>query len=61
MALKSSLFLILLFYTVVFCFQVYKERLTMPKLFILATGDEFFYPQDMDTWWDEIPEPKYIM
>lgn len=39
----------------------FKERLTMPKIFILATGDEFFYPQDLDTYWDDIPDPKYIM
>lgn len=39
----------------------YKERLTMPKLFILATGDEFFFPQDLHAWWDDIPEPKHLM
>ncbi|ELT89701.1 hypothetical protein CAPTEDRAFT_193693 [Capitella teleta] len=39
----------------------YKERLTIPKIFILATGDEFCMPQDLDTYWDDLPDPKYIM
>jgi PhoPQ-activated pathogenicity-related protein len=39
----------------------YKERLTMPKLFILATGDEFFFAQDLDTYWHELPDPKYLL
>jgi PhoPQ-activated pathogenicity-related protein len=33
----------------------YKENLTMPKLIVDATGDEFFQPQDDDFWWGQLP------
>ena len=29
----------------------YAENLTMSKLVVDATGDEFFQPQDDDFWW----------
>jgi PhoPQ-activated pathogenicity-related protein len=35
----------------------YAERLTMPKLVIDATGDEFFYLQDDSVWWNQDPLP----
>jgi len=38
----------------------YKDRFTMPKVVISATGDEFFMPDDINLWWDEMPEPKFI-
>ncbi len=34
---------------------VYKENLTMPKLVIDATGDEFFQVQDDSFWWGQLP------
>lgn len=33
----------------------YKENLTMSKLVVDATGDEFFQPQDDDFWWGQLP------
>jgi PhoPQ-activated pathogenicity-related protein len=34
---------------------VYKENLTMAKLVVDATGDEFFQPQDDAFWWGQLP------
>ena len=34
---------------------VFAENLTMSKLVIDATGDEFFQPQDDDFWWGQLP------
>ena len=33
----------------------YAENLTMSKLVVDATGDEFFQPQDDDFWWGKLP------
>lgn len=33
----------------------YKENLTMSKLVVDATGDEFFQPQDDSFWWGQLP------
>jgi PhoPQ-activated pathogenicity-related protein len=33
----------------------YKENLTMAKIIVDATGDEFFQPQDDDFWWGQLP------
>ena len=38
----------------------YKDRLTMPKLIVSATGDEFFMPDDTYSFFDGLPEPKYF-
>ena len=38
----------------------YKDRLTMPKLIVSATGDEFFIPDDTYSFFDGLPEPKYF-
>ena len=38
-----------------FClFSVYNERLTMPKLNVIATCDEFFLPTDTHLYWDNL-------
>jgi len=34
---------------------VYKENLTMSKLVVDSTGDEFFQVQDDSTWWGQLP------
>jgi len=33
----------------------YAENLTMSKLVVDSTGDEFFQPQDDDFWWGRLP------
>jgi len=38
----------------------YRKRLTMPKMIISSTGDEFFMPDDSHTFWSGLPEPKYL-
>ena len=38
----------------------YRERLTMAKLVVSSTMDEFFMPDDSYYFWDDLPEPKYF-
>jgi len=38
----------------------YNERLTMPKLIIGATGDEFFPPDGSHYFFDDLNGPKYL-
>lgn len=40
----------------------YRERLTMPKMVVSATGDEFFAPDDSYAWYDELAKygPTYL-
>ena len=38
----------------------YRKRLTMPKMVISSTGDEFFMPDDSHHFWSGLPEPKYL-
>ena len=38
----------------------YRKRLTMPKMVVSSTGDEFFMPDDTHMFWDDLPEPKYF-
>ncbi len=38
----------------------YRERLTMPKLILNATGDQFFVPESEQFYWDELPGPKVL-
>ena len=38
----------------------YRARLTMPKMIIASTGDEFFMPDDSHYFWEGLPEPKYL-
>lgn len=37
----------------------YAENLTMPKLVIDSTGDEFFMPDDDHYWWGDLPGETY--
>ncbi|QDZ23871.1 hypothetical protein A3770_11p63890 [Chloropicon primus] len=39
---------------------VYRERLTMPKLVITATGDEFFQAMDDHFWWNDMPGDNFL-
>ena len=39
----------------------YKERLTMPKLVITATGDEFFQSMDDHFWFDDMPGNNLLL
>lgn len=38
----------------------YRERLTMPKFIINAGGDEFFLPDSVQFYWEELVGPKYL-
>lgn len=38
----------------------YRERYTMPKLVMNATGDEFFLPDSSQFYYDQFPEPKRL-
>ena len=38
----------------------YRERLTLPKLMINGTGDEFFLPDSWQFYWDELKGEKHI-
>ncbi|MFO0947778.1 MAG: PhoPQ-activated protein PqaA family protein [Planctomycetota bacterium] len=38
----------------------YRERLTMPKYIVNASGDEFFVPDSSQFYFDELPAPKYL-
>jgi len=39
----------------------YKEKYTMPKLLINATGDEFFLPDSWKFYWNDLPGEKHLM
>ena len=38
----------------------YRDRLTMPKYLINATGDQFFLPDSWRFYWDELQGPKHL-
>jgi PhoPQ-activated pathogenicity-related protein len=38
----------------------YRERYTMPKLVLNATGDQFFLPDSSQFYYDDLPDPKYL-
>lgn len=38
----------------------YRDQLTLPKLMINATGDQFFLPDSHHFYFDELKGPKYI-
>jgi len=39
----------------------YRNRLTMPKLMISASGDEFFLPDDSRFFWDDLVGEKHVL
>jgi PhoPQ-activated pathogenicity-related protein len=40
----------------------YRERLSgVPKILMVSSGDEFFLADDSQQWWNDMPEPKYMM
>ena len=39
---------------------VYRDRYTMPKLLINASGDQFFLPDASRFYFDDLPGPKWI-
>jgi len=39
----------------------YKERYSMPKLLINASGDEFFLPDSWKFYWNDLPGEKHLM
>lgn len=39
----------------------YRERLTMPKYIINATGDEFFLPDSSSLYFHDLPEKKHLL
>lgn len=38
----------------------YRDRMTMPKLIINATGDQFFLPDSWQFYWDELKGEKHL-
>ncbi|BFZ03768.1 hypothetical protein BsWGS_06807 [Bradybaena similaris] len=38
----------------------YNDRLTIPKLLVTSTGDEFFLPDDSHYFFDKLQSPKHI-
>ncbi len=38
----------------------YRDRLTMPKLVLNSTGDQFFLPDAWQFYWEELTGPKYL-
>jgi PhoPQ-activated pathogenicity-related protein len=38
----------------------YRDRYTMPKLIVNASGDEFFLPDSSQFYFDQLPQEKYL-
>jgi PhoPQ-activated pathogenicity-related protein len=38
----------------------YRDRLTLPKFMIYASGDQFFLPDSSQFYFDQLPGPKYL-
>lgn len=38
----------------------YRGRLTMPKLMLNSTGDQYFLPDNSQFYFDDLPGPKYL-
>lgn len=39
---------------------VYRDRFTMPKYLVNATGDQFFRPDSSQFYWDDLPGEKHL-
>jgi PhoPQ-activated pathogenicity-related protein len=39
---------------------VYRDRFTMPKYLINAAGDQFFFPESSQFYWDDLPGEKHL-
>lgn len=39
----------------------YRASLTQPKLVVLATNDAYFPVDSANLYWDDLPEPKYLL
>jgi PhoPQ-activated pathogenicity-related protein len=39
---------------------LYRERMTLPKLIVNASGDEFFVPDSTRFYWNDLPGEKYL-
>lgn len=39
----------------------YFERLTQPKLVVIATNDTYFPLDSLNLYWDALPEPKHVL
>ena len=39
----------------------YRQRLTQPKLVVVATNDEYFPLDALNLYWDELEEPKHVL
>lgn len=39
----------------------YRERLTQPKLIVVATNDAYFPLDSMNLYWNDLPGPKYAL
>ena len=46
--------------TIVTLVSRYRERMSMPKIVISATGDEFFQPDDSYNWFNDMPGKTYV-
>src|SRR5205807_6865470 len=38
----------------------YRQRLTMPKFIVNASGDQYFLPDNSQFYFDALPGPKYL-
>ena len=39
----------------------YREQLTMPKLSVIGTNDNYWVLDAMNLYWDGLPDPKYVL
>lgn len=40
---------------------IYRDRLTQPKLIVVATNDRYFPVDALNLYWDSMPEPKHVL
>ncbi|HCK14819.1 TPA: phenylacetic acid degradation protein, partial [Candidatus Poribacteria bacterium] len=39
----------------------YREQLTMPKLSVIGTNDNYWVLDALNLYWDGLPVPKYVL